>query len=105
MATLVRTWLRLAGLGAGLIHLAAAAGTPPALLATFAVLGAAEGAWGATALARRTVPLPCTAVAAAILPPLVWVRLLLAGAGSAHGTEHASGANPGGMDALAESLP
>src|SRR4051794_40410272 len=103
MATLVRTWLGLAALGAGLIHLAVAAGAPPALLATFAVLGAAEVAWGAAALARRTVPVPRTALAGAMLPTLTWVGLLLAGAGTAHGATNMAGAHP--ADTLAASLP
>jgi hypothetical protein len=94
MATLVRTWLGLAAMGAGLIHLAVAAAAPPALLATFAGLGAAEVAWGIAALARWTVPLPRTALAGAMLPTLVWVGLLLAGAGSSHGDGHAAGLHP-----------
>src|SRR3954452_14232196 len=105
MATLVRTWLGLAALGAGLIHLAVAAGAPPALLAAFAVLGAAEVAWGATALARRTVPVPRSALAGAMVPTLVWVGLLFAGADSAHGAAHASGVHPVGTVALAATLP
>src|SRR3954454_12606569 len=104
MATLVRTWLGLAALGAGLIHLAVAAGAPPALLAAFAALGAAEVAWGAAALARWGVPVPRTALVAAMLPTLAWVGLLLAGAGGAHGAEHVAGAHPGDV-ALAASLP
>ena len=89
MATLVRTWLGLAALGAGLIHLAVAAAAAPVLLVAFAALGAAEVAWGVAALAGWTVPLPRTALAVAMLPTIVWVGLLLAGTGSMH--EHVTG--------------
>jgi hypothetical protein len=99
MTTLVRTWLGLAALGAGLIHLAVAAGAPPGLLAAFAALGAVEAAWGVVALSRWTVPLPRASVAGAVLPTLLWVVLLLAGAevehGAAHGVAHAAAGMPG----------
>lgn len=102
MAVLVRTWLGFAALGAGLIHLAVAAGAPPLLLAAFAALGAAEVAWGVAALARRTVPGPRTALAAATLPTLLWVGLLLADAGAVHGAAHAAGVHrSGGPEAAA----
>jgi hypothetical protein len=102
MSTLVRTWLGLAALGAGLIHLAVAAGAPPVLLAVFSALGALEVAWAVGALSRWTVPLPRAAVPAAVLPTLVWVVLLLAG--GAHGVSHAGGAHPAGA-VLAGELP
>jgi hypothetical protein len=91
MATLVRTWLGLAAMGAGLIHLAIAAGAQPVLLLALAALGAAELAWGITALARSTVPLPRMALAGAMLPTVLWVGLLLAGAGNAHEAAHVAG--------------
>ena len=105
MAVLIRTWLGFAALGAGLIHLAVAAGAPSLLLATFAVLGAAEVAWGVAALGRRTVPIPRTALAAATLPTLVWVGLLLAGSPGTHGAAHAAGAHASGAMAAAAALP
>ena len=104
MRTLVRTWLGFAAIGAGLIHLAVAAGAPAALLATFAVLGAAEVAWGIAALARGTVPLPRMALAGALLPIVVWVGLLLASAGSEHGAGH-DGGTQDMHDSLGSSLP
>src|SRR3954465_14034330 len=101
MATLVRTWLGLAALGAGLIHLAVAAGAPPALLPPLPPPRAGGGgggaapaaARGAPARARWGAPLPRPALGAAMLPPLAWVGLLLAGAGGAHGAEHVAGAH------------
>jgi hypothetical protein len=105
MAVLVRTWLGFAALGAGLIHLAVAAGAPPLLLAAFAALGAAEVAWGVAALARSLVPLPRTALAVATLPTLLWVGLLLAGADGEHGAAHAAGVHPSGGPLAAAVLP
>ena len=102
MAVMVRTWLGLAALGAGLIHLAVAAGAPPVLLATFAVLGAAEVAWGVSAFARSTVPLPRLALAGALVPTLVWVGTLLTGAGGAHaGGSHSMTGTHAGPTAIA----
>jgi hypothetical protein len=106
MATMVRTWLGLAALGAGLIHLAVAAGAPPVLLAVFAALGAAELAWGVAALARWTVPFPRISVAAITVPTLLWVVLLLVAAGDVHGAAHASGTHTAAMTGpLAAQLP
>jgi hypothetical protein len=104
MAVLVRTWLGLAALGAGLIHLAVAAGAPPVLLAAFAALGAAEVAWGVAAFARSTVPLPRLAVAGAVLPTIVWVGTLFAGAGSSHAGAHLA-AGMGSASTMTTLLP
>ena len=77
MAQLARTWLGLCALGAGLIHLAVAASSPPALLALFVLIGAAEVAWGVAALARPRLPLPRIATAGALLPVAIWFVTLL----------------------------
>jgi hypothetical protein len=85
MATLVRTWLGLAALGAGCVHLAVAAGSPLAALAGFSLLGAAELAWGVGALAREAVPLPRLALAGAAVAVAVELLVLLGPvAASAH---------------------
>ena len=82
MATLIRTWLGLGALGAGLVHLAVAAGATPAALALLAVIGAAEVVWGVTALARERVPVPRLALggAAAAVVGVAGVLVLRAGA-------------------------
>jgi hypothetical protein len=92
MSTLVRTWVGLAAVGAGLIHLGVAAGAPIAALLAYAALGAAEVAWGVAALARETLPLPRTALAGAAVAIGVELVSLLAPAGAGHGGMHMTGA-------------
>ncbi|MDQ1531212.1 MAG: hypothetical protein QOE37_1317, partial [Microbacteriaceae bacterium] len=77
MSTLLRTWIGLAALGAGCIHLAVAAGAPFAVLLGFSVLGTAELAWAVAALARPAIPLPRTAFAGAVAAVAVEVAVLL----------------------------
>ncbi|HET6825987.1 MAG TPA: hypothetical protein VFH64_08685 [Amnibacterium sp.] len=93
MATLIRTWLGLGALGAGLVHLAVAAGAKPAALALLAVIGAAEVAWGVTALARERVPVPRLALgaAAAAVVGVAAVLVLRAGAMSHMGAMASGG--------------
>lgn len=79
---MIRTWLGLAALGAGLVHLAVAAGAAPLQAALLVLIGAAEVVWGVTALARETVPVPRVALAGAALTVVAWVAVLLLGAGS-----------------------
>ena len=78
MAQLARTWLGLGAIGAGLIHLAVAASSAPALLMLFLAIGAAETAWGVAAMARRSLALPRTAMAGALLTVVVWIITLQA---------------------------
>jgi hypothetical protein len=75
VAVLLRTWLGLLVIGAGLIDLAVAAGAPPLALVVFAVLGVAECAWGAIALARERIPAPRLGLAAALTPIVAWALL------------------------------
>jgi hypothetical protein len=82
VATLIRTWLGLGALGAGLVHVAVAAGAPLAALVPLAVLGAAEVVWGVAALAGRHVPLPRIALGVAAVAVLAVVAVLVLGAGA-----------------------
>ncbi|MGN6742323.1 MAG: hypothetical protein ACTHJL_03365 [Amnibacterium sp.] len=82
MATLIRTWLGLAALGAGLVHLAVAAGASPVQTALLVLVGGAEAVWGVTALAREQVPIPRDALGGAAVAVLAWVAVLVLGAGS-----------------------
>lgn len=92
MAVLIRTWLGLAILGAGLIHLCVAASAPPALLAVFSLLGLLELALGVAALAGTTLPVPRLALVITLLPPLTWIAISLASGAISH--DHASAAIP-----------
>jgi hypothetical protein len=98
----MRTWLGLAALGAGLVHLGVAAGAPPVQTALLALLGIAEGGWGVTALARETVPVPRAALAGAAVAVAGWVAVLFAGAGS---MSHMAGMGGAGSGIALTPLP
>lgn len=85
MAVLIRTWLGLAVLGAGMVHLGVAATAPPALLAIFTLFGLVELAWGVAALAGRTLPLPRLGLVIVLLPPVTWITVAVASGAMAHG--------------------
>jgi hypothetical protein len=73
----VRTWPGLAAIGAGLIHLGSAPGTPPGVLGALVVVGAAELLWGVAALGRPAVPVPRAALAGLGVVALLTVEALL----------------------------
>jgi hypothetical protein len=66
-----------AAIGAGLIHLATAIGSPPAVAAVVAVIGIAEFGWGAIAVAAHGIPLANAARLGAVLPVVLWVLVLV----------------------------
>jgi hypothetical protein len=99
---LVRTWLGLCALGAGMVHLAVAAGSAPVLLALFVGIGVAELAWGVSALAKPDLLRPGLAIYGALLPIAVWLALLLGGSGSMSGM---SGMTTQQMPSMAPVLP
>lgn len=74
-----RSALGFAALGAGLIHVALAVGAQPWLAAVLVVVGAAEFLWGVLTVSRPGVPLPRVAIAGALVPPALWIVLLVAG--------------------------
>jgi hypothetical protein len=72
MTPLTRTWLAFAAFGAGLIHLAIAAGSALPLAIPLAGLGAAELGWGVAILHLGRVIAPRTVVVVSLMPVLVW---------------------------------
>lgn len=67
----------IAAIGAGLVHLATAIGSPPAVAAVVAVIGVAEFGWGVVAVASRGIPLPAAARLGAVVPVVLWVLVLV----------------------------
>jgi hypothetical protein len=67
----------IAAIGAGLIHLATAIGSPPAIAAVVAMVGVAEFGWGVVAVVARGIPLPTAARVGAVVPIVLWVLVLL----------------------------
>ena len=74
---LARLVTAIAAIGAGLIHLATAIGSPPAVAAVVAVIGIAEFAWGVVAVAASRIPLPTLARFGALAPVVLWGLLLV----------------------------
>lgn len=72
MTPLTRTWLAFAAFGAGLIHLAIAAGSALPLAITLAGLGVAELGWGVAILHLGRVIAPRAVVAISLVPILGW---------------------------------
>jgi hypothetical protein len=62
----LRMWPALASWGAGLIHLAVAAAAPPAVLALFVLIGAAEIVWGVLVLRADGLVAPRIVLCAAV---------------------------------------
>lgn len=83
MSQVLRSWLGFLALGAGLLHVALVIGSPPVVAAALIMVGSAEFAWGAFAVARPSPPLAQIARAAALVPVVAWALLLvIAGADS-----------------------
>lgn len=77
-STVARSALGFAALGAGLIHLGLAVGSGIGLAIGLVVTGAAEFLWGVLAVSRPGLPVPRVALAGALVPPVLWVLVLLA---------------------------
>jgi hypothetical protein len=75
--SVLRSWLGFLAIGAGLVHVALAVGSPPPVAAVLVLVGAAEFGWGALAIARPKPPLPQVARAAAFVPVIGWALLLV----------------------------
>lgn len=75
--SVLRSWLGFLAIGAGLVHVALAVGSPPPVAAVLVLVGVAEFAWGALAIARPTPPVPRVALAAAFVPVIGWTLLLV----------------------------
>ncbi len=70
-------WPALFAWGAGLIHIAVAAGAPLGVLVPLTTLGVAELVWGITALRRGRMPLVRTTLAVAVIATLAGLVLAL----------------------------
>ena len=73
----MRTWPGLVAVGAGLIHLGSAPGTPPVVLGVLVLVGGTELLWGVAALGRPAPPAPYPAAGALLLVALLTVEALL----------------------------
>ena len=74
---ILRVWLGFAAIGAGLIHLALAIGSPPLVAAVVIVIGLAEFGWGVLAVAAERPPIATAARIGAIVPVLLWALVLV----------------------------
>ena len=78
MRHITHAWAAMAALGAGLVHLAVAAGAPLFLTIPFILIGVGEIVWAAFALAGSRYPLPRLYPVLVLLPLLVWGAGVLA---------------------------
>jgi hypothetical protein len=78
MTTITRTWLAMAAIAAGLIHVALGAGAPPVLAVPFVAIAVAEMAWGVVTVVRDRIPLPALALAGALAPVGLWAGMITA---------------------------
>jgi hypothetical protein len=78
VTTITRTWLAMAAIGAGLIHVALGAGAPPVLAVPLISIAAAEVVWGALTVLKDRVFTPTAALAGALAPIGLWVLLITA---------------------------
>lgn len=78
MTTITRTWLAMAAIGAGLIHVALGAGAPLVLAVPLVAIAAAEVLWGVLAVLRDRVYFPTVALFGALAPIGLWALLITA---------------------------
>lgn len=81
MTATTRIWFAFASLGAGMVHLAVAAGAPLAVMIPLAGFGIAELGWGAAVLIRGRLLAPRAVLGAALVPVLFWGALATVGSG------------------------
>lgn len=72
---IVLCWIAFGALGTGLIHIAVAVGTPPAIAAPLIILGAVEFGWALAVIAAGRILAPRAAIAGSIAPSLGWAVL------------------------------
>jgi hypothetical protein len=72
MSDIQRSLMALAALGAGLIHLAVAAGSPLAAAILLGALGIGELGWGLAVLSRGRVLAPTAALISSLAPVALW---------------------------------
>ena len=77
MGPILRIYLGFAGIGAGLIHMALAAGSPLPEGIVFTALGITEFGWGTITFARQRVLAPRVTRAVAIAPIMLWALVIV----------------------------
>ncbi len=78
MTAITRTWLAMAAIAAGLIHVALGAGAPLALGVPLVAIAVAEMAWGAAAVVKDRAPFPNAALLGALAPVALWAGMIVA---------------------------
>jgi hypothetical protein len=78
MTTITRTWLAMAAIGAGLIHVALGAGAPPVLAVPLIAIAVAEIAWGVLTVLKDRIFTPTAALIGALAPIGLWAVLITA---------------------------
>ena len=78
MTAITRTWLAMAAIAAGLIHVALGAGAPLVLGVPLVAIGVAEMAWGVTTVVKDRVPFPNAALLGALAPVALWAGMITA---------------------------
>jgi hypothetical protein len=81
MTPTTRIWFAFASLGAGMIHLAVAAGSPLPVEVVLAGFGIVELGWGAGVLLRGRLLATRIVLGAALVPVLFWAALATVGSG------------------------
>lgn len=81
MTPTTRIWFAFASLGAGMVHLAVAAGAPLPVTIILAGFGIAELGWGVGVLVRGRLLAARAALGAALVPVLSWGALATVGSG------------------------
>lgn len=76
MSTITRTWLAMAAIGAGLIHMALGAGAPLPLAILLIAIALAELGWGIAAVVRNRVPFATVALIGSLVPIVGWALLI-----------------------------
>jgi hypothetical protein len=78
VTTITRTWIAMAAIAAGLIHVALGAGAPLVLAVPLIAIAAAEMAWGVMTVVRDRVPVPVLALAGTLAPIGLWAAMITA---------------------------
>jgi hypothetical protein len=78
MTTITRTWLAMAAIGAGLIHVALGAGAPPVLAVPLIAIAVAEILWGVLTVVKDRVFTPTAALIGALAPVGLWAAVITA---------------------------
>ncbi|RNE62490.1 hypothetical protein [Cryobacterium tepidiphilum] len=81
MTATTRIWFAFAAVGAGMIHLAVAAGAPLLLTIVLAGFGIAELGWGVGVLVRGRLLVARVVLGAALVPVLFWGAIATVGSG------------------------